>query len=163
VISGNRLSIKVRPEVSELSSTGAVVINNIRIPSVAVRRADTTVELASGQSFAIAGLLQSNASNQVQQLPGLGDLPVLGALFRSTTFQRHESELVIIVTAYIVQPVSQTTDLHLPNEGLRFANDSQQLFFGRLTAPQAQRGGTNATSPPLKLSGDAGYLLEPQQ
>ncbi len=160
VLDPDRLSIKVRPEVSELSDAGAVVVNNIKIPSVTVRRAETTVDLASGQSFAIAGLFQKDTSSQVKQLPGLGDLPVLGALFRSTSFQKQESELVIIVTPYLVRPVSKTSDLRVPNEGLTLASDLEQILLGRLTADPGKPGDKpdDATKP--RLNGPAGFILE---
>jgi pilus assembly protein CpaC len=162
VLDSNRITVKVRPEVSELSTVGAVVIDSIQIPSLAVRRAETTVELASGQSFAIAGLFQNNATNSIQQLPWLGDVPVLGALFRSTTFQRNESELVIIVTPYIVKPVSQTADLHLPTEGVGFPSDLELVLLGRLTAkPDRQATSPSPTTAGKPhLSGAAGFMLE---
>jgi pilus assembly protein CpaC len=153
VLDDHRISIRVAPEVSELSDAGAIVLNNIQIPSIAVRRADTTVELASGQSFAIAGLFQNNVSNSVQRMPWLGDVPILGALFRSSSYQRNESELVIIVTPYIVQPVSDISELHLPNENLVFANDLEQMLLGRLTSkPKAGEA--------PHLIGPAGFMLE---
>jgi len=155
VLDANRLSIKVRPEVSELSSVGAVTVNNIQIPGLAVRRADTTVELASGQSFAIAGLFQNNVTTDVQRLPWLGDLPVLGALFRSDSFQRNESELVIIVTPYIVKPAARTSDLKLPTDGITYSSDLEQLLLGHLTNASAPAG---ADVP--HLSGAAGFILE---
>lgn len=159
VLDPNRINIKVRPEVSELSDNGAVIINNVKVPSVSVRRAETTVELASGQSFAIAGLFQKNGSDQVKQLPGLGDLPVLGALFRSTSFRSQQSELVIIVTPYVVRPVSKTSDLHAPDEGISFASDLEQILLGRLTKlPKASADGQPVSAPPLK--GPAGFILE---
>jgi pilus assembly protein CpaC len=161
VLDANRINVKVRPEVSELSATGSVTLDNITIPALAVRRADTTVELASGQSFAIAGLFQNNVQNQVQQMPWLGDLPVLGALFRSASFQRNESELVIIVTPYVVAPASGPGELHLPTEGIIFASDLEQLLLGRLTTTE----GKVATPEPASadrphLSGAAGLILE---
>lgn len=106
VLSENKINLKVAPEVSQLSATGAVIINDISIPALTTRRVNTTVELGSGQSFAIAGLLQSNITQQVSKFPILGDIPILGTLFRSDTFQREETELVIIVTPYIVRPVN---------------------------------------------------------
>ena len=154
VLSENRMSIKVRPEVSELSDVGAVVLNGIKIPAISVRRASTTVELASGQSFAIAGLFQNNASNQIQNIPWLGDVPVLGALFRSTNFRKNESELVIIVTPYIVRPVAKPSDLHVPTEGLTWSSDIEQILLGRLTA----RAPKDASPP--HLNGAAGFMLE---
>lgn len=161
VLDSNRISIKVNPEVSELSDSGSVTLNNIKIPALNVRRAETTVELASGQSFAIAGLFQNNVQNAVQQFPWLSDLPVLGALFRSTSFQRHESELVIIVTPYIVQPASGPGDLHLPTEGIVYASDLEQLLTGRLTTQQGtSKPVVPAASGQPHLSGAAGFILE---
>ena len=106
VLTGNRINLKVMPEVSSISSAGAVTINAVNVPALTTRRASTSVELGSGQSFAIAGLLLANTDQNVDKFPGLGDLPILGALFRSTRFNRRETELVVIVTPYIVQPVS---------------------------------------------------------
>ena len=160
VLSGNRISIKVRPEVSELTDTGSVVVNNIKIPGLAVRRAETTVELASGQSFVIAGLFQNNVANSVQQLPGLGDLPVLGALFRSSRFQRHESELVIIVTPYIVRPAEQVSGLHVPTEGIAFSSDLERILLGRLTAGRNGKDEPTPTADTPHLNGAAGFMLE---
>jgi len=165
VLDSNRLSIEVRSEVSELTNVGSVVIDSIQIPALAIRRAETTVELASGQSFAIAGLLQNNGTNQIQQLPWLGDIPVLGALFRSTNYQRNESELVIIVTPYIVQPVARTADAHLPTKGIVFASDIEQILLGRLTASQGKSTTTSKDATQTKqgtphLTGAAGFMME---
>ena len=160
VLSPNRISIKVRPEVSELSSTGAVTIGNITIPSLAVRRADTTVELGSGQSFAIAGLFQNNVSNDVKQFPWLSDTPILGSLFRSTSFQRHESELVIVVTPYIVKPTDTEDALHLPTEGVVYASDVEQLLLGRLTGKAAISTPAPMTADQPHLTGPAGFVME---
>jgi len=106
IVDGNRINLQVRPEVSQLSTSGAIQLNGITVPALTTRRAETTVDLASGQSFAIAGLLQNNSKNGIRKFPGLGDLPVLGALFRSSRYERNETELVIIVTPYLVRPVS---------------------------------------------------------
>src|SRR6185312_11562082 len=88
VLADGRISMRVRPEVSELSDAGSVKLNGFIVPSLTTRRAETTVELGSGQSFMIAGLLQNSNTNSVEKAPFLGDIPVLGALFRSTKFQR---------------------------------------------------------------------------
>ena len=161
VLDPNRISIKVRPEVSELSDTGSVTINSIKIPGLTVRRAETTVELASGQSFAIAGLFQNNISNEVRRFPGLGEVPILGALFRSSSFQRNESELVIVVTPYIVKPTSDPAGLHLPNDGLVFASDLEQLLLGRLTGePGRITTPTPVSSDQPHLNGPAGFVME---
>ena len=127
VLSNGRISMRVRPEVSELSSQGAITINGFQVPALTVRRAETTVELGSGQSFMIAGLMSNAAQSTVKKLPGAGDLPILGSLFRSTHFQKGESELVIVVTPYLVQPVN-ASDIKLPTDGYKTANIAQQLF-----------------------------------
>ncbi len=127
VLSNGRISMRVRPEVSELSSQGAVTINGFQVPALTVRRAETTVELGSGQSFMIAGLMSNSAQSTVKKMPGAGDLPILGSLFRSTHFQKGETELVIIVTPYLVNPVD-ANDIKLPTDGFKAANVGQQVF-----------------------------------
>src|SRR5207244_4178083 len=106
VLSGDRISIKVRPEVSELSANGAITTGGITIPALNVRRAETTIRLGSGESFAIAGLIRNSNATDINKYPGLGDLPMIGPLFRSSRFQHNETELVIIVTPYVVRPVA---------------------------------------------------------
>jgi pilus assembly protein CpaC len=114
VLDGGRINLNVRPEVSQLSDAGAITLNGLTIPALTTRRAETTVDLASGQSFAIAGLLQNDVTQTIRKTPALGDVPVLGQLFRSKDFQKNQSELVIIVTPYLVKPVSQK--LATPND-----------------------------------------------
>jgi pilus assembly protein CpaC len=104
VLADNRISLKVRPQVSELDYSNAITINGSKVPAFTVRRLDTTVDLASGQSFALGGLLQSNTSDALSMLPGLGQLPILGKLFSSKNYQNNKTELVVIVTPYLVQP-----------------------------------------------------------
>jgi pilus assembly protein CpaC len=104
VLADNRISLKVRPEVSEIDSANSVTTGGITVPAFTVRRVETTVELSSGQSFAIGGLLQSKTSDVLAEFPGLGSLPVLGKLFSSKNYQDNKSEIVVIVTPYIVQP-----------------------------------------------------------
>ena len=104
VLSPDRISLRVRPEVSDLSTQGAIEIDGFVIPALSVRRVDTTVELASGQSLVIGGLLQQTTRDTVDKVPGLGDVPVLGALFTSSRYQNNESELIVTVTPYIVRP-----------------------------------------------------------
>jgi pilus assembly protein CpaC len=156
VLDSGRISVKVRPEVSEISDKGSVTINNIRIPGIVVRRADTTVELASGESFAIAGLYQNNGTTNVQQYPWLGDIPILGSLFRSSSFTHDQSELVIIVTPYIVRPVTRTAELHTPNDGLTFANELEQVVYGKTGSKAAAAAGPGQPH----LAGPAGFMLE---
>ena len=129
VLQDGRISMRVRPEVSELSDAGSVKLNGFTVPALTTRRAETTVELGSGQSFMIAGLLQNHASNSIAKAPFLGDLPILGALFRSTQYQRNETELVIIVTPYLVRPVS--TQLASPTRGYRMPTDAETVLEGQ--------------------------------
>jgi pilus assembly protein CpaC len=129
VLADGRISMRVRPEVSELSDAGSVKVGTVQVPALLTRRAETTVELGSGQSFMIAGLMRSTANNSVNKAPFLGDLPILGALFRSTKFQRQETELVVIVTPYLVRPVSH--QLATPIDGYRPPNDIERDFLGQ--------------------------------
>jgi pilus assembly protein CpaC len=129
VLQDGRISIRVRPEVSELSDAGSVTLNNFNVPALTTRRAETTVELGSGQSFMIAGLLRNTNSNAINKAPLLGDLPILGALFRSTKFRRQETELVIIVTPYLVRPVSG--QMALPTKGYRAPTDAEFNLEGQ--------------------------------
>jgi pilus assembly protein CpaC len=127
VLANGRISIRVRPEVSELSSQGAVTLNGFQIPALTIRRAETTIELGSGQSFMIAGLMSNNAQNNIEKTPGVGDIPILGTLFRSTSFRRGETELVIVVTPYLVQPVD-ANDIKLPTDGYQSPQEIQRLL-----------------------------------
>jgi pilus assembly protein CpaC len=148
VLSNGRISMRVRPEVSELSSQGAITLNGFQVPALTTRRTETTVELGSGQSFMIAGLLSANSQNQLDKAPGLGDVPVLGNLFRSRQFRRGESELVIIVTPYLVKPVN-ARDIKLPTDGYRSANEFEQLLGYQNNAGRSgeQRPGPTASEP----------------
>ena len=129
VLADGRISMRVRPEVSQLSDAGSIKLNGYTVPSLTTRRAETTVELGSGQSMMIAGLLQNTANNSIDKAPFLGDIPVLGALFRSTHFQKQETELVVIVTPYLVRPVSG--QLATPIDGYRVPDDVQSNFLGQ--------------------------------
>jgi pilus assembly protein CpaC len=132
IVDPEHLSLRVRSEVSQLSTLGAVTLNNIQIPALSVRRAETTVELGSGQSFMLAGLLQNSDAQNVSKVPALGDIPVLGQLFRSEQFQRNETELVLIVTPYLVQPAPRVANLALPTDGLRAPHDIQKVIHGSM-------------------------------
>jgi pilus assembly protein CpaC len=161
VLSQGRIVLRVRPEVSELTETGAVRLiagnSSLTIPALTVRRAETTVELGSGQTFAIAGLLSDSSRQTGRAIPGVGEVPVLGALFRSDRFQRNETELVIVVTPFIVRPVSEQRGIQLPTDGLARPRDSDRiLFFRQIARPSA--GGGGITAPPLP--GLAGFALE---
>ena len=146
------------PEVSQLSTTGAVTISSIagqaiNIPALTVRRADTTVELGSVQSFAIAALLQDTTNQTVSALPALGELPILGALFRSDSFLRQQTELVIIVTPYIMRPVNDPTALKLPTDGFRPPNDIERILLLRQTGIGTAEAG-------VRVPGQAGFVVE---
>lgn len=127
VLSNGRISMRVRPEVSELSTQGAITLNGFQVPAITTRRTETTVELGSGQSFMIAGLMSANSQNSLEKAPGVGDIPILGNLFRSREFRKGETELVIIVTPYLVQPVN-ANDIKLPTDGYQSANEFEQLL-----------------------------------
>jgi pilus assembly protein CpaC len=159
VESSGRINMKVRPEVSALSTEGAVQIgvgnSTIQIPALTVRRAETTVELASGQSFAIAGLLQDNTTLTGNAVPGIGELPIIGALFRSDGFQRNETELVIVITPYLVRGVADPAQMKLPTDGWKPPSDLERLLLLR----QSARGGP-PTTPPPHIPGDAGFMIQ---
>jgi pilus assembly protein CpaC len=133
VLSDGRISLRVRPEVSEISSQGAVRINGTEIPAITQRMADTTVELGSGQSFMIAGLMQNTTSSSVDKMPGAGDIPILGALFKSNGWRRSETELMIIVTPYLVKPVSDS-EIVLPTDGFNSPNDLERVLLGKVAS-----------------------------
>lgn len=133
VLSDGRISLRVKPEVSQLSDAGSVQISGTTIPALTTRRAETTVELGSGQSFMIAGLLQNNHQNSIEKTPFLGDLPVIGALFRSNSFRRNETELVIIITPYLVKPVDANR-IVLPTDGYAAPDDATRLLGGQLSS-----------------------------
>ena len=150
VLANGRISLRVRPEVSELTAQGAVTLNGFQVPGLTIRRAETTVELGSGQSFMIAGLMSNNAQNTLKKTPGAGDIPILGSLFRSTSFRKGETELVIVVTPYLVNPVN-AADITLPTDGFQSPNDLQ-----RLLGTMENDGKSGAVRPgPTAAGGDA--------
>jgi pilus assembly protein CpaC len=162
VLSPGRISLKLSTEVSELNNQGAFNISSgsggptLVVPALTVRRAETTVELPSGGALMIAGLLQDKSSEDIDSLPGVKDLPILGALFRSRDYQAGQTELVIIVTPYLVNPTSPA-NLQTPIDGLQVASDADTILLGRLNktykhAPQANTGRT--------YQGPYGYVVE---
>ena len=160
VLSQNRISLRVRPEVSELSDNGAITIGGLTIPALATRRAETTVELGSGQSFAVGGLLSNDVQNTVSKFPGLGDLPVLGTLFRSHRFQTNETELVILVTPYLVNPVSEPI-LASPTDGYQAPNDVERILEGRLHHAKIKPSYGDLQGPNRqRLVGPIGFVLD---
>ncbi|MEQ8830904.1 MAG: type II and III secretion system protein family protein [Alphaproteobacteria bacterium] len=159
VLGDGRLHIKVSTEVSQLATAGAVAFNGFNIPALTVRQATTTVNLNSGQSFAIAGLLQNTTNQDVSGVTGLSEIPILGALFRSTDFQRDESELVVIVTPYVVRPTSGR--LALPTDGFEAPTDADRMAHAADHTPRVP----NTRRVPLNgdgtqgLKGPGGFLL----
>ena len=133
VLSDGRISLRVKPEVSSLTAAGSVTLpGGTSIPALTTRRAETTIELGSGESMMIAGLLSNNHNNSIDKAPGLGDVPVLGALFRSNSFQRNETELVIVITPYLVKPVN-ANEIRLPTDGYKAPDDLQRILGGQLS------------------------------
>ena len=160
VMSESRISLQISTEVSELTNTGSFVLQGtaatgLTIPALAVRRAETTVELPSGGSFAIAGLLQHTSKQELDAFPGLKDMPVLGALFRSRDYQNNETELVVLVSAYLVNPVS-TDKIALPTDGFVPATDPETILLGKLN--DSHKSGESA----LKSAGDGktGFIVQ---
>ena len=131
VISQGRITLKVAPEVSELDYSNVVTIAGTQVPGLTVRRTDTSIALADGESFIISGLVSNNTRSAVDRLPGLGSLPVLGAFFRNSAMRREETELLMIVTPHLVQPLAANARLpQLPGENLRTYDPSWgRLFF----------------------------------
>ena len=164
VIDATHLNLRVRPEVSELSTVGEVSVPltstaTVTIPALTVRRAETSVELASGESFALAGLLQHTSQQLVSKVPWIGDIPIIGAVFRSDRFQRGETDLVVIVTPYLVQPVQSR--IAAPTDGLRLPNDAQRVFLSdkfRQGLPAPARGPLDAGG--RGLIGPGGFRLD---
>jgi pilus assembly protein CpaC len=145
VLSEGRISLKVGTEVSELSADGAVKLQNITIPALKVRRASSTVELPSGGSLALGGLLQEQTKQNINGIPALMNLPVLGPLFKSRDYQAGQTELVIIVTPYIVNPVAQR-ELSRPDDGFADPTDPQTVFLNQLNRTYGLRGTADARS-----------------
>jgi pilus assembly protein CpaC len=153
VLSDRLISLYVKPEVSDISTAGAVTLNNFQIPALTTRRTETTVQLGSGQSLVIGGLIQQSFSTEMDKIPGAGDMPVLGALFRSSHFRKNETELVVIVTPYVVRPISNPSNIALPTDNVAPASDLERILQGRIAREK------KGNPPPVKLKGDAGFII----
>jgi pilus assembly protein CpaC len=162
VLSGGRISLKLSTEVSELNNQGSFNVSSgasgtvLVVPALTVRRAETTVELPSGGAMMIAGLLQDKSAQDLAGIPGAMDVPILGSLFRSRDYQAGQTELVVIVTPYLVKPVSPN-DLQTPMDGLQVANDIDTILLGRLN--QTYKHDPNATAG-RTYQGPYGYVVE---
>lgn len=159
VLDDRVINLRVVPEVSSLSTVGAVQIDGFSIPALTTRRAETTVELRSGQSFAVAGLLRSGFDQESNAVPGLGNLPIIGALFRSEKFRRDETELVVIITPYLVEPVAPS-ELRLPTEGMPLPLGAERTWWGHTPGLGASSMRPPAGRAAANLSGNAGFVME---
>lgn len=155
VLSEGRISLKIETEVSELSNQGSVTLSNIAIPALKKRQAKSTVELPSGGTLALAGLISDDTRQNIDGLPGAKDIPVLGTLFRSRDFIKNETELVVIVTPYLVRPTSRQ-NIAAPGTGLTPATDMKANFLGQLNTIY----GKGESLPDGGLKGDYGYIVE---
>ncbi|MCB1511391.1 MAG: type II and III secretion system protein family protein [Hyphomicrobiaceae bacterium] len=155
VMSGGRISLKIETEVSELTNSGAVTLSNISIPALKKRQAKSTVELPSGGTIALAGLMSNDTRQNIDGFPGLKNLPVLGTLFRSRDYINQQTELVVIVTPYIVRPTARKK-LGLPSDGLHAATDARANFLGHLNRIY----GKTTTVPTGGLKDGVGFIVE---
>ncbi len=158
VLSGGRINLKIRVEVSQLSDAAGIELNGAVIPGLTTRRADTTVSLASGQSFALAGLISNRKSNDISKVPGLGSIPILGKLFQSRKFQESETELIIIATPYLVRPVDPSSPLRTPDQEEPTIQQFEELLSGGLQTSDAAMG--NSTTEGQQLSSPVGFIME---
>ena len=155
VLDNGRISLRVATQVSELSFA-----NEGDVPSIVARRAETTVDLGSGQSFAIAGLMQNSSSQSGSRMPGLGDIPVLGALFSSSGFKRGQTELVIIVTPVIVQPVSARSRIVTPVDQYVPPNDFERILLGRYQGSSKSTTQVRNQLGRRTLHGQSGFVFQ---
>lgn len=155
VLSGNRIRMSVAPELSELTSTGAVTSGGVQIPALTTRRSSTTVELAPGEAFMIAGLIRDQLNSAVNEVPGIAELPIISALMRSTEYQREETELVIAVTPYIVDPVV-SSDIRLPVDEFRTPSMMEMFFYGAL----GSISGDDYRAGQAPLEGPVGFMVD---
>jgi pilus assembly protein CpaC len=157
VLNTGLINLHLNPQVCEIANTSPVTINGTLIPELNQRTADTTVELRNGQSFAIAGLLQAQASNSISEVPWFGSLPVLGALFRSTSYQKQETDLVVIVTPRLVRPVPPDKHLATPFDNTVDANDVDLFLMGDM---ERKKKYTEFVTSGGGLQGPYGHILD---
>ena len=163
VLSNNKISMQVNPEVSDLDFSSAVAIGGYVVPGLTTRRVSTTIELPDGQSFAIAGLLKENVREVVSKFPVLGDIPILGALFRSTSFQKNETELIVIVTPHLVKPLDLTKQ-SLPTDQYIEPDDYEFYLLGSLEGKEKSYELVTPSSAAdskkrIKLEGEFGHAI----
>ncbi len=156
VLAENRIRIAVEPEVSEINTDGALNLGGYTVPSLSTRRAQTVVELSAGESFMIAGLIQDKVASSIESIPGAKEIPILGALFSSVSFQREETELVLAVTPYIVDPVV-SADIKLPTDDFRPASMMEMFFYGAIGS---LHGNIDRISQTPTSEGPVGYMVD---
>jgi len=156
ILSNGRISLKVQTEVSAIDQPNFINVAGLTLPSFKVRRAETDIELPSGGSLMIAGLLQNDDTSNLASVPGVRDIPIFSALLGSTAFQRNETELMVTVVAYVVEPVDNKT-LNLPTDGFIPASDLRQYFLMKI---QTNYVGKKLDLPPSALQGPVGYIVE---
>ena len=159
VLNNGIINLQLNPSVTEVNTANSLNINGTTVPSLIERRAHTAVELRDGQSFAIAGLLQAQSSDSINQLPWLGNVPILGALFRSTDFQKNQTDLVIIVSPHLVRPVGPGQHLATPFDTSLQANDSDLFLMGDT---ERQKRYTDYVTNGGGLQGPYGHILGAQ-
>jgi pilus assembly protein CpaC len=158
VMSDNKISIKVTPEVSELDFSTAVQFSGFVVPGITTRKVSTMVELADGQSFAIAGLLSENVREVISKYPILGDIPILGNLFRSRGFQKKETELIIIATPHLVKPLNMEEQT-LPTDYYIEPNDMESYILGLSEGREKKTDKDQLSKSEAKLDGDFGHAM----
>jgi pilus assembly protein CpaC len=157
VLQNDTINLELSAEVSSLDSSASVSTGSYTVSGTKTRKTSTTVELRDGESFAIAGLLQDDFQDLNGQVPWLGDVPILGALFRSADYSRKQSELVIIVTAHLVTPVKGEA-FQLPTDRIRPPSEKDLFLFGRTTAPSNNKGAGEVAQQDFNSS--YGYVME---
>jgi pilus assembly protein CpaC len=164
VLGQSLINIKIEPEVSQIDTTHSIAVaNGIAVPALIVRRASTTVELRDGQSFVIGGLLQTDNKNQIEQLPWLGSVPVLGALFSSKSFQKNETDLAIIVTPRLVRPARPGDVLKTPADDTMQPNDVDFFLLGKTEVTKQEAKQLTPTTAQVAVAGDrpfTGHMLD---
>ena len=159
VVDGDLINLELETEVSAIDPSNAFTVGGLRLDAVSTRKASTTVEMRDGESFAIAGLLREDFQDTSSQLPWLGDIPILGSLFRSASFQRNQSELVIIITAHLVTPTLGEA-LALPTDSITPPSESDLFLFGRTEGSRTPKKGAAAEVAKQDFDGAYGYVLD---
>jgi pilus assembly protein CpaC len=157
VLGDGRIRLKLAPEVSDLDFSSGLVNQGFRIPIINKRRVETTIELTEGQTFAIAGLLNHSVQASADSTPGLGDLPYIGALFRSVRYQRRETELLVLVTPYLVEGMSSEQVPAMPGEKWRHPTENQLFWEKDLGGPDKSGEGEKVATEPVRFKGEYGF------